>query len=220
MEPLLTTEDVANFLRVDVVTVRRLVAKSELPAYRVGGEYRFRRAEIEEYVRRQRVNAVEDSAEKMKKFEEFEVTERARRVLAFAYEESRQMRHEYVGTEHLLLGLMHEKEGIAGMVLKNMGVGDVVQVRDLVGTFVAKGTKEVKGKFSMTRHARKALGFAGDEAKKLNHRFIGTEHILLGMVREGEGLGVDVLKKLNVDVQQVHIQILMFLQSKEGGKKV
>src|SRR5215467_9055315 len=118
MEPLLTTEEVAEFLRVDIVTVRRLVNRGELPAYRIGNEYRFTRGDLEEFVKRQRVSTGE-----IKKNEPFKhFTERARKVMALAADEAQRLEHNYIGTEHMLLGLVDEGEGVAAQVLGSFGL--------------------------------------------------------------------------------------------------
>ena len=203
MDPLLTTEDVANFLRVDVVTVRRLVAKGEIPAYKVGGEYRFMRPELEDYVRRQRIVNGETNRDMFDKF-----TERARRALAFSHEEAIRMQHAYIGTEHLLLGLVREEEGVAAKVLKNMGVRSVEQVRVLVESFVNRGEKNVNGQLGMTGRAKKVVQLATEEAKMLGHSYLGTEHLLLGLLRESEGVGAKVLGRLAIDLQQARSLVL------------
>ncbi len=214
MEPLLTTEDVANFLRVDVVTVRRLVLKGELPAYRVGGEYRFIGNEIENYVKRQRVSNGEVIFKD--KFDRF--TERARKVLSFAQEEARHLQHSFVGTEHLLLALVREGEGVAAKVLKNLGVVDLAQVQNLVETFVKLGERQVDGEVGTTKRVQKVIELAVDEARRLNHHYIGTEHLLLGLLREGEGVGAKVLAKLNINLEQARTQVIQVLASLDEGK--
>lgn len=214
MEPLLTTEDVANFLRVDVVTVRRLVLKGELPAYRVGGEYRFIRNEIEVYVKRQRVTS-EDVIFK-DKFDKF--TDRARKVLTLSKEEARQMRHSFIGTEHLLLALVREGEGVAAKVLENLGVVDFAQVRELVESFVGVGEREIDGEIGMTGRAKKVIELAVDESHRVGHHYLGTEHLLLGLLREGEGIGAKVLAKLNIRLEQARSQVLQVLSTVESGK--
>ena len=214
MEPLLTTEDVANFLRVDVVTVRRLVLKGELPAYRVGGEYRFIGNEIEDYVKHQRV-AGEDVIFK-DKFDRF--TERARKVLSLASDEARRMQHGFVGTEHLLLGLVEEGSGVAAKALQNLGVVDVAQVRAVVETFVGIGKQQIKGDIGMTGRAKKVIELAVDEARRLNHHYIGTEHLLLGLLREGDGVGAKVLTKLNIALEQACIQVVQILANLDAGR--
>ena len=214
MDPLLTTEDVANFLRVDVVTVRRLVLKGELPAYRVGGEYRFIGGEIENYVKRQRVYG-EDVIFK-DKLDRF--TERARKVLSFAQEEAQRLQHNFVGTEHLLLALVREGEGVAAKSLKNLGVVDLGQIRSLVEIFVKPGEQSVDGEIGMTRRAKKVIELAVDEARRLHHHYIGTEHLLLGLLREGDGIAAKVLEKLNIDLKQARVEVVQVLTSLDLGK--
>ncbi len=214
MDPLLTTEDLANFLRVDVVTVRRLVLKGELPAYRVGGEYRFIGSEIENYVKRQRVNGGDVIFKD--KFDRF--TERARKVLALSQEEAQLFQHNFVGTEHLLLALVREGEGVAAKAMKNLGVVNLEQIRELVGTFVKPGEKQVDGEVGMTNRAKKVIELAVDEARRLNHHYIGTEHLLLGLIREGQGIAAKVLAKLNIDLEQARIQVVQVLTSLDVGR--
>ncbi len=214
MDALLTTEDVANFLRVDVVTVRRLVLKGELPAYRVGGEYRFIGSEIEGYVKRQRVYGGDVIFKD--KFDRF--TERARKVLALSQEEAQLFQHNFIGTEHLLLALVREGEGVAAKAMKNLGVVDLEQVRELVGTFVKPGEKQVNGEVGMTNRAKKVIELAVDEARRLNHHYIGTEHLLLGLIREGQGIAAKVLANLNIDLEQARIQVVQILASLDAGK--
>ena len=118
MEPLLTTEEVAEFLRVDIATVRRLVNRGELPAYRIGNEYRFTRVDLEEFIKRQRVSAGENA--KKEPFKNF--TEQARKAMLLSVREASRLEHNYVGTEHMLLGLVSEGEGVAAHVLSSFGV--------------------------------------------------------------------------------------------------
>jgi ATP-dependent Clp protease ATP-binding subunit ClpC len=209
MDRLLTTEDVANFLSVDVVTVRRLVAKGELPAYKIGGEYRFMQPEIVDYVKRQRIANGDPNRDMYDKF-----TDRARRVLAFSHEEAIRMQHAYIGTEHLLLGLVREEEGVAARVLRNMGVRDVEQVRSLVESYVSRGEKSPNGQLGMTGRAKKVVQLGAEEAKMLGHHFLGTEHLLLGLLNEGEGIGAKVLGRLGVDLKQARSQVLNVILSR------
>src|SRR5689334_1536015 len=113
MESLLTTEEIADFLRVDIVTVRRLVNRGELPAYRIGNEYRFTRVDLEEFIKRQRVSTGENARKGL--FKNF--TEQARKAMVLSVDEARRLEHNFVGTEHMLLGLVSEGEGVAAHVL-------------------------------------------------------------------------------------------------------
>lgn len=221
MEPLLTSDEVAAYLRVDVVTIRRLVSRGELPAYRVGGEYRFRRRELEEYLQQQRVGGPEETrsdpleglARLVHKFmmsgkgaspgsigEPFDkFTKRARHALQLAQEEAQRLNHNYMGTEHLLLGLVREGEGIASQVLKSLGV-ESDAARNKVEFIIGHGKHKVTGEVPLTPRCKQVLALAVEEALRLNHQFIGTEHLLLGLVREGEGIGAQVLRELGVDL--------------------
>ena len=118
------------------------------------------------------------------RFDKF--TERARKVMSLAQEEAQRFNHNYIGTEHLLLGLVRETDGVAARVLANLGV-DLNKVRSAVEFIVGRGDRIVLGDIGLNPNAMKALELAVDEAHRLNHHYIGTEHLLLGLVREGRG---------------------------------
>ena len=117
------------------------------------------------------------------RFEKF--TERARRVLSLAQEEAQRLHHNYMGTEHLLLGLVREGDGVAARVLAHQGVS-LAQVREAVEFIIGRGDRVVTGEIGLTPRAKRVIELAVDEARRLNHHYIGTEHLLLGLVREGE----------------------------------
>ncbi len=142
------------------------------------------------------------------KFEKF--TERARKVLALAQEEARRFNHNYIGTEHLLLGLVREGEGVAARVLQGMGV-QLPKVRSAVEFIIGRGESTVVGEIGLTPRARKVIEYAVDEARRLGHHYIGTEHLLLGLVREGEGIAAGVLESLGVNLEKVRQQVLQVL---------
>ncbi len=129
-------------------------------------------------------------------------TERARRALRLAQEEAQRLRHNYIGTEHILLGLVREGEGVAAQVLTSMGV-DLQRVREAVEYTIGTGDQTSVGEMSLTPRAKKVLEFAVDEARRLHHHYIGTEHLLLGLVREREGIAAGVLERLNVSLERV-----------------
>jgi excisionase family DNA binding protein len=233
METLLTTEDVAEFFRMDVATVRRMIGKRELTAYRVGGEYRFRRADIDAYLERQKLPAEEESGRHGGKlprrvrsligagsgsgskdcsdtssFDHF--TERAARVMALAQEEAQRLSHDYIGTEHLLLGLIAEGEGVAAKVLSNFGI-DVTKVRSAVEGIIGRGNNQKRGEVHLTPRAKKVIELAVDEARRLGHHFVGTEHLLLGLIREGEGIAAGVLESLGVNLEKVRSEVIKVL---------
>ncbi len=122
-------------------------------------------------------------------------TERAKKVLGLAQEEAQRFQHNYIGTEHLLLGLIREGEGVAAKVLSNLGV-ELNQVREAVEAMIGRGDRIVLGEIGLTPRAKKVIELAVDEAHRLNHHYIGTEHLLLGLVREGEGIAAQVLQSL------------------------
>jgi ATP-dependent Clp protease ATP-binding subunit ClpC len=129
-------------------------------------------------------------------------TERARRALRLAQEEAERLRHNYIGTEHVLLGLVREGEGVAAQVLTSLGV-DLQRVREAVEYTIGTGDQTSAGEMSLTPRAKKVLEFAVDEARRLHHHYIGTEHLLLGLVREREGIAAGVLERLNVSLERV-----------------
>jgi len=137
-------------------------------------------------------------------------TERARKVLGLAQEEAQRLRHNYIGTEHLLLGLVREREGIAGRVLSGQGV-DLDEVRARVEHIIGRGDHVVTGEVGFTPRAKKVVQLAVDEAVDLGHHYIGTEHILLGLVREGEGIAAGVLESFDLRLGQVRTAVLQEL---------
>ncbi len=137
------------------------------------------------------------------KFDRF--TKRARRVLTLAQEEAQRLNHNYIGTEHLLLGLVREENGVAVRVLRDLGV-DPQQLRERVERTVGRGQRAAFGKLSLTPRTKRVIELAVDEARRLGHHYIGTEHLLLGLVRAGEGVAVDVLRGLGVGLDKVRSQ--------------
>jgi len=147
------------------------------------------------------------------RFDKF--TERARKVLSLAQEEAQRFNHNYIGTEHLLLGLVREGEGVAAKVLSNLGV-ELNKVRSAVEFIIGRGDRIVLGEIGLTPRAKKVIELAVDEARRLNHHYIGTEHLLLGLVREGEGIAAGVLESLGVNLEKVRTQTIQVL-SQSGG---
>ncbi len=144
-------------------------------------------------------------------------TERARKVIILAKEEARRFNHDYIGTEHVLLGLVREGEGVAAAVLQNMGTSlDIIRLE--VEKLVHPGpTTQILGDIPFTPRAKKVLEIAAEEARSLGHNYIGTEHILLGLIREGEGVASQVLLNLNLDLDLVRNQVMSFLGSATPG---
>ena len=134
------------------------------------------------------------------RFEKF--SERARRVLQLAQEEAQHFNHNYIGTEHILLGLVRETDGVAARVLSNLGV-ELGKVRSAVEFIIGRGEKSVPGEIGLTPRAKKVIELGVDEARRLNTNYIGTEHLLIGLLREGEGVAAGVLESLGVTLEKV-----------------
>jgi hypothetical protein len=142
------------------------------------------------------------------RFDKF--TERAKKVLTLAQEEAQRFNHNYIGTEHLLLGLVREGAGIGAKSLTGLGV-ELDQVRAAVEYVIGRGDKTVTGPISLTPRAKKVIELAIEEARSLNHSYVGTEHLLLGMIREGEGIAAGVLESLGVTLADVPARVLQVL---------
>jgi ATP-dependent Clp protease ATP-binding subunit ClpA len=151
------------------------------------------------------------------RFDKF--TERARKVMSLAQEEAQRFNHNYIGTEHLLLGLVRETDGVAARVLANLGV-DLNNVRSAVEFIVGRGDRIVLGDIGLNPNAMKALELAVDEARRLNHHYIGTEHLLLGLVREGEDTAAEMLESLGVNLEKVRFQTIQVLSQGSNGRVV
>ncbi len=149
-------------------------------------------------------------------FERF--TDRARRVVVLAQDEARMLNHNYIGTEHLLLGLIHEGEGVAAKALESLGIS-LEAVREQVEEIIGHGQQAPTGHIPFTPRAKKVLELSLREALQINHTYIGTEHILLGLIREGEGVAAQVLIKLGADLNRVRTQVLQLLSGFQAGKE-
>jgi len=144
----------------------------------------------------------------MDRFDKF--TDRARKVLTLAQDEAQRFNHNYIGTEHLLLGLVREGEGVAARVLENMNV-ELPKVRTAVEFIIGRGDRPVVGEVGLTPRAKRVIELAIDEARRLGHNYIGTEHLLLGLVREGEGIAAGVLESLGVNLDKVRHEVIRVL---------
>jgi len=226
MEHLMTTEEVAEILHVDPATIRRLVNRGELAAYRIGADYRFAPSDLEGYLRRQRIagsegyetNSLEESSpgghprplgdrDRWDKF-----TDQAKRVLHRAQEQAQRFGHNYVGTEHVLLGVLEGGEDIAHAVLKRVGV-EPDQIRQQVEAIMTRGGGQVRGEIGLKPQVKKVVALAIDEAQRLGHRSVSSEHLLIALIRLDEGIAADVLKRLGVDLEQVRVQTEASLSS-------
>jgi excisionase family DNA binding protein len=229
LEPMLTTEDVANFLKVDVVTVRRLVSRGELGAYRVGGEYRFAPDDLREYLRRQHVpprdigamrgdwlrgiwfegmiGALQRSrgrppAGAEKPGERF--TERARNALRLTQEAAMQRGVAEIDTGHLLLGLLREGGGVAARALKDLGL-TTERAEAAVPGAAAPGPAAEQ---TLASEVKRALEAAVQESRRLKNDYVGTEHLLLGLLRHPDSQAGRLLAQLQVNTDALKTRVL------------
>jgi excisionase family DNA binding protein len=233
MEPFMTSEEIAELLHVDPATIRRLVTKGELSAYRIGSEYRFARSDLDDYLQRQRIVARADGGSRPRSSHPFDYvahvlqtllrgksttpaqllgrcdlfTDGARQVLTLAQEEAQQLQHPYIGTEHLLLGLLRHHEGVACQVLRHLGI-DRDSVRSAVVAAVGHGERTVSGELGLTPRAKTVVELALEEARGFGDHVIAAEHLLLGLLREGDGIAVGVLEHCGLDLVQVRTETL------------
>src|SRR3989442_411849 len=218
MERLSTTEEVAELLRIEPVTVRRLVMRGELMAYRIAGEYRFTPANVENFVESQRVvvSMKPGPNHPLARF-----TERARKVLSLANEEAYRYHHDGVGTEHMLLAIMSEWEGVGARVLNQLQVLPS-DVRKQIETLHPPGEQPIgDGQIGMTQQGKASIELAVQEARSLGHHYLGTEHLLLGLLREGEGIAYQVLLKSGVTLDKARElvkQVLAAEQTTSGSE--
>jgi len=146
-------------------------------------------------------------------FERF--TDRARRVVVLAQEEARMLNHNYIGTEHILLGLIHEGQGVAAKALESLGIS-LEAVRQQVEEIIGQGQQAPSGHIPFTPRAKTVLELSLRETKELGHSYIGTEHILLGLLREGQGVAAQVLVELGADLDRVREQVVQVLHDRPG----
>lgn len=232
MEPLLTTDEVATWLRVEVVTVRRLIGRGDLPAYRIGNEYRFKESDLDAFLARQRVNDG-SGGEELGVSQGDRFTRRAYAVLGLAYEEAVRRGRHYVDAEDMLLGMTHDEGSVAAQALGALGVSlfDVRRVvenelaQDNVGPAPRGGAKamalqhlsersaNVTLEIDLTTRAHKVLQLAIDEAIRVGRPQVGTGQLLLGMIRMDIGTPVGALRTLGVPLDEVRGQAMQVLHA-------
>ncbi|HJT59115.1 MAG TPA: Clp protease N-terminal domain-containing protein [Ktedonobacteraceae bacterium] len=212
MERLLTTEEVAELLRIEPVTVRRLVTRGDLIGYRIAGEYRFSPQDVEKFVQSQRVvvNIQPGPDHPFAKF-----TERARKVLEMANEEASHYNHDGVGTEHVLLAIMREEKGVGAGALELLEVRQD-KVRQQIETLHPAGEQPVYDhQLGMTQQGKTSIELAAQEAQLFKHHYIGTEHLLLGLLREEEDIAGQVLRESGVTLEKARRTIKQILHEEK-----
>jgi excisionase family DNA binding protein len=211
MERMLTTEEVAELLRVDAVTVRRLATRGELTAYRIAGEYRFTPSGVESFVESQRIK-VDMKPGPEHPFAKF--TKRAKRVMSLANEEAIHYNHKGVGTEHILLAIIDEGEGIAAKALEHLQV-QPDEVRAQINKLHPPEEQPLpQHQLSMTPQGKQCIELAVREAQSLGHHYLGTEHLLLGLLREEEVFAYQVLSSVGVTLEKTRELIKQLLAKK------
>ncbi|MEN9934569.1 MAG: hypothetical protein RLZZ387_1148 [Chloroflexota bacterium] len=237
MESLWTTDEVATFLKVDVVTVRRLVTRGELAAYRIGGEYRFAREDLQEFLGRQHVparatrgasSAVERQHDALPQPAEAQaggpdragLTGAAQRSLELAAEAARASGRGYLGTEHLLLGLAAEREGAAAQVLEALGI-TVEEMRDAMAGAEDWPERASSGaglsQLPLTSQAQRAIDMAAAQAAEWEHDVVDTEHLLYGLALAADGNIALLLEILGTAPDMVQAEVLR--RVREGGEE-
>src|SRR5260370_27632559 len=232
MEQLMTSEEVAELLQVDPVTIRHLVNKGELSAYGIGDDYRFAPSDLADYLQRQHVSARARDESKTDPFMhlllrviqhptptelvvqfDYRFTKLARHVLTLAEEEARRFHHHELGTEHLLLGLVRQREGVALHMLSNLSIEEH-QVRRALVALITRGDQSVADEVGLSPRAKMVLILAMEEARRSNRRLIGTQHLLLGLIRERDGMGGAVLETLGL-LGQVRTETIFALRESQ-----
>jgi len=183
---------------------------SETPTERAGRWFAVNRAI------QNRLGGVGKGTERSERSDKF--TERAKRVLTHSQREAQRLNHNYIGTEHLLLGLLKEQDGVAAKVLEEMGV-TFQDARDQVAEIIGRGDKPAIGNISMTPRTKKVIDLAVEESRRLKHGYIGTEHLLLGLLREGEGVAAGMLVAAGIDLERARRQVVEAVaQAPAGGR--
>lgn len=204
-------EWVAKQLGIDKNAVYRYLDEGTLPGLRLGRKWLISESTLAEFLKREERGQTErrrSESRKRSRFDRF--TERARRALELAREEALELGHDHVGTEHMLLGLITVDDAVAARVLRNLGVASD-DLRSEVESLIGRGDAPFRGDIQLTPRAKKTLELAVNEARSLKHHYVGTEHILLGVMRAGEGIGFEVLSKHGVILEGVQAEVKRIL---------
>ena len=148
----------------------------------------------------------------LRPYADYPFTEQGHKILERAQEEARRFQHNYIGTEHLLLGIIRDDEGVAGTVLQNLGV-QLHRVRKAIDFIIGRGDRVVPGEIGLTPRSKKILNLASEEAQRMNNTYVGTEHLLLGMMLENEGIAAGVLHSMGIELNDVRAETLRVLQN-------
>lgn len=209
LEPLLTTEEVATFLHVEAVTVRRLVTRGELPAYRVAGEYRFLSRDLHEYLQQQRIEGGRTQPSDQLRGEawqqfagRYKPSNLAQQALDYASQEALRLQQPVIGPEHLLLGLLRVPDGVAARLLTEFGI-QLEAAQQVVEAICGRGEGNPPDVLALTTSAKRIVSEAHAEAKQRKHPSMNTEHLLLALVRPRDRVVAQVLNTLGVSREQV-----------------
>ncbi|MBI1280129.1 MAG: helix-turn-helix domain-containing protein [Anaerolineaceae bacterium] len=213
--PLLNSEEVAKYLNVEVITVRRLVKNGKLAAYRIGSEYRFSKDDVETYLQHNYQPARGGFLEKLGIFKSDvpnvqlrRLTQRAKNVLTYAAEETRTLHHATLRCEHLLIALVREQDGMAGKVLEEQGI-TIESLRTLAQERLGLGREEAPDCLAIDPIVKQLIEQAVAQAKALSHDYIGTEHLLLALLANKDTSDLLKQTKLNAEAAQERIQQLL-----------
>ena len=205
-------EWLAEHLGVDKSTIYRYLQDGTLPGLQLGRKWLVSEQQVIDFLDREAKHQTEtrrrDRESGQDHFDKF--TERARRVIITAQEEALAFNHNYVGTEHMLLALVRQTDGLAAIVLVNLGM-DLESVRPSVELMAGRGTAPAEGEIGLTPRAKKAVELAVDEARRLKHRYIGTEHLLIGLVRAGEGITAGIFSAFEIETDAVRAETMRLL---------
>jgi excisionase family DNA binding protein len=215
MERLMTTEEVAELLRIDVVTVRRQVMRGELTAYRIAGEFRFAPTDVEKFLEHQKVVV---NVPKENQFGD-KFTKRARKVLGLATEEARKYSHPFVSPEHILLALLVEGEGLAAQALSRLQVELSVVRAQVEEVHPAEPLTEETAKrdamIGVDALGKQTIELGVKEAQALGHHYLGTEHFLLGLLQQENTIAAQILQNTNVGYEETRELIKQLLVEKK-----
>ena len=208
-------EWVAQQLGIDKNTVYRYLDEGTLPGLRLGRKWLISEASLTEFLKREEQEQTERRraglrrgkptpfAKFIRRANQLPITERAENALTGAWEEAIELRHNYIGQEHLLLGFTHEPESVAAKVLRNLGF----DVRSTVESLIGRGRGPIASDIHLTPRARQTMELAVEEAHRLGHRYLGTEHVLLGIMRAGEGIGFELLMRHDIGEERLRAEM-------------